>query len=76
MSPEFCVGKKADLTEDKILCVVPFTSKRKMGSIVVRQIDKVNSDKEVRVYCKGAPDMLLQKVNRTVGKDGMVKKIN
>ena len=31
-----CISKKNELTEDRILCVVPFTSKRKMGSIVVR----------------------------------------
>lgn len=36
MGANFCVKKKGDLTDDKILCTVPFTSKRKMGSIVVR----------------------------------------
>lgn len=47
-----------------------------MGSIVVRQNDKIGTDKEVRVYCKGAPDMLLQKVTFTSVKDGRVHNIN
>lgn len=76
MGTNFCIGKKADLTEDKILCVVPFTSKRKMGSIVVRQMDKIGTDKEVRVYCKGAPDMLLQKVTYAITREGTVQPIN
>lgn len=76
MGANFCVKKKSDLTDDKILCIVPFTSSRKMGSIVVKQQDKLGTDKEVRVYCKGAPDMLLQKVSYSITKDGTVAPIN
>jgi magnesium-transporting ATPase (P-type) len=36
MGSNFCVKKKGDLTDEKTLCIVPFTSTRKMGSIVVR----------------------------------------
>ena len=75
MTPDYCVKKMGDLSEDKILCIVPFTSSRKMGSIVVRNMEKVNTPQEVRVYCKGAPDMLLQKVTSCIGKDGSVKPI-
>lgn len=39
-----CVQKKSELTDEKIAAVVPFTSKRKMGSIVVRQEDKAGTD--------------------------------
>lgn len=59
IGPTQCVSKKTALKPEHILCEVPFTSKRKMASIVVRQADKINTDKEVRVYTKGAPDMLL-----------------
>lgn len=76
LGPSACLRKKGDLTDDKILCVVPFTSKRKMGSIVVRQSDKMNTDKEVRVYCKGAPDMLLKKVTYCITKDGTIQPIS
>ena len=31
---------KNELTEDITLCIVPFTSTRKMGSIVVRRPDR------------------------------------
>lgn len=47
---------KAQLTEDRILCVVPFDSARKRGSIVVKM-----NDGRVRVYTKGAPDVLFGK---------------
>lgn len=56
-----CVQKKSELTDEKIVAIVPFTSKRKMGSIVVSQEEKSGTDQEIRVYCKGAPDMLLEK---------------
>ena len=35
-----CIDKKNELTEDITLCIVPFTSTRKMGSIVVRRPDR------------------------------------
>ena len=46
-----------------------------MGSIVVRQADKIGTDKEVRVYTKGAPDFLLKKVSFCISKDGMMQPI-
>jgi magnesium-transporting ATPase (P-type) len=47
------------LKEENILQVVPFSSKRKRGSIVVRNPNLEGSKGEVRVYCKGAPDFFL-----------------
>jgi Ca2+ transporting ATPase len=70
-----CLSKKAELTDDKTLCIIPFTSSRKMGSIVVRNPQKAGTEHEVRVYTKGAPDMLLQKVTQVVKADGTIDSI-
>lgn len=64
------IDKKAKLEENNILCNVPFTSKRKMGSIVVRQPEFIGTAQEVRVYTKGAPDMLYEKCEYVVGQNG------
>jgi len=48
---------KDKLTKENILCIIPFSSLRKRGSIVVRNPDLKGTDQEVRVYCKGAPDV-------------------
>lgn len=70
-----CVHKKAELSEDKIQCIIPFTSKRKMGSVVVKVSDKIGTDKEIRVYTKGAPDMLLERCTYTTSADGTARKM-
>lgn len=70
-----CVNKKADLSEDKIQCIIPFTSKRKMGSVVVKVADKIGTDKEIRVYTKGAPDMLLERCTYATTSDGTVRNV-
>lgn len=56
---EGIIEQQEKLNEDNTLCVVPFTSKRKRGSVVVRDPSQEGTDKEVRVYCKGAPDFFL-----------------
>jgi len=48
---------KDKLTKENILCIIPFSSLRKRGSIVVRNPDLAGTNQEVRVYCKGAPDV-------------------
>ena len=58
MGGQGCIDFKNSLTEENILCIVPFTSTRKRGTIVVRNPELEGSDQEVRVYCKGAPDMV------------------
>lgn len=75
-SAQACVDKKADLTEDKIQCIIPFSSKRKMGSVVVRVADKIGTDKEIRVYTKGAPDMLLERCHFATTSDGTVRNMD
>lgn len=72
-SEDACVDKKSELTEDKIQCIIPFSSKRKMGSVVVRVTDKIGTDKEIRVYTKGAPDMLLERCTQTTTCDGSLQ---
>lgn len=71
-----CVHKKEELTEEKIQCIIPFTSKRKMGSIVVRVTDKIGTDKEIRIYTKGAPDFLLEKCSYSATADGTIKQMD
>lgn len=51
-----------ELTKDTILQIVPFDSGRKRGSIVVRR-----PNGGVRVYTKGAPDVLFGKAAAVVG---------
>lgn len=46
-----------------------------MGSIVVRNAQQTGTDREVRVYTKGAPDMLLQKVTRVITQEGEMRNI-
>lgn len=55
---EGCVAKQGDKTEENVLCLVPFTSRRKRAAIVVRNPALAGTGQEVRVYCKGAPDVL------------------
>lgn len=39
-----CVQKKSELTDEKIEAIIPFTSKRKMGSIVINQQFKMGTE--------------------------------
>jgi magnesium-transporting ATPase (P-type) len=73
MDGKACLEKRKELTEDRILCIVPFTSTRKRGSIVVRYPLLKGTNQEVRVYCKGAPDVLFTHLTQVVAKDGEVK---
>jgi len=54
-------NQKLALNPEDIVCLVPFESKRKRGSIAVRR-----PDGGVRVYTKGAPDVLFGKDPETV----------
>lgn len=63
---EACISERQRLTADNTLCVISFSSSRKRASIVVRNLDKEGTDEEVRVYCKGAPDMLFDYTSRAI----------
>ena len=75
MGGEGCIDFKKSLTAENTLCVIPFTSTRKRGSIVVRNEACAGTDQEVRVYCKGAPDMLFPDTKFAVAADGSVASI-
>lgn len=60
---EGLIAKKDELKEENILQIVPFSSKRKRGSIVVRNPKLKGRKGEVRVYCKGAPDFFLMEAD-------------
>jgi Ca2+-transporting ATPase len=72
---EGCNSARADLEESIIaerVSVISFSSKRKMASVVVKYIDLEGTDKEVRLYTKGAPDMLFKKTTKAISADGSV----
>jgi len=73
LGAEGCINKKNSLKEENILCVVPFTSSRKRASIVVRRPGFEGTNNEVRVYTKGAPDVLFDKVNYVLNDEGRIK---
>jgi len=58
------------LTEENTLTVISFTSSRKRASIVVRNPELAGTNKEVRLYCKGAPDMVLDTATYVICEDG------
>ena len=55
------------LDEDDIVAQQKFTSERKRATIVIRN---ENQPEEVRVYCKGAPEVILERSKYFVDKDG------
>lgn len=65
-----CIDKKNSLTEENTISVIQFTSSRKRASIVVRNSDLAGTDREIRVYCKGAPDMLFDYTTSVICADG------
>lgn len=76
MGGEGCINFKNSLTEENTLCIVPFTSTRKRGTIVIRNPDLAGTEQEVRIYCKGAPDMVFLDTTKVVCADGSVTDIN
>jgi len=60
------LDKKAELTDDKIMCLAPFDSAKKKGGIVVKL-----DDDNVRFYSKGAPDFLFDCVTHVKCGDGV-----
>lgn len=54
----------------KLMEVVSFSSRRKRASVVVKTKDGV------RIYTKGAPDMLFEKLIGVIQKDGRVLRMN
>jgi len=71
-----CIDKIKELEEDNILSIISFTSGRKRASIVVKDPSKEGEDDEVRVWCKGAPDVLLEYTTGVICQDGSVADID
>jgi len=55
---EGCVSKQGMKSEENTLCLIPFSSSRKRATICIRNPAMAGTNQEVRVYCKGAPDVL------------------
>lgn len=53
----------------------PFSYSRKRGSVVIRNPKFKGTDREVRVYCKGAPEILLENATKVVIQSGEVVSI-
>lgn len=70
MGGEGVQSTKNMLTDDKLLSVIQFTSSRKKASMVVK------TNYGVRVYTKGAPDMLFPCVKDILTKTGDKEEIN
>ena len=66
-----CLSVKHELADENLLQVISFSSSRKRASVVVRNPNE-SGDKEVRVYTKGAPDMLFDKLVGVVNEQGEV----
>jgi len=75
MGGQGCIDFIMGLSEENTLCVIPFTSTRKRGTIVVRNPELAGTDQEVRVYCKGAPDMVFNDTTKVVLADGSIADI-
>jgi Ca2+ transporting ATPase len=69
---EACIKRRNELDDGDIAALIPFSSKRKRASIAVYQ----RNSNTVRVYSKGAPDMLLQNVTHYVTSSGFISNID
>lgn len=69
---EGCIKQKNKLTDANTLELISFSSSRKRASIVVRNPEKKGTNQEVRVYTKGAPDMLFDRLSGILNASGEV----
>jgi len=72
MSGQECLDQRNRLTEENTLALISFSSSRKRASIVVRNPAKAGQADEVRIYTKGAPDMLFGSTANVRLPDGSV----
>ena len=72
MKAEECMDQRSRLTEDNTMALISFSSSRKRASIVVKYADKAGQSDEVRIYTKGAPDMLFNMTTNVKLADGSV----
>jgi magnesium-transporting ATPase (P-type) len=67
-----CIQRRNDLSDDDTVAIIPFSSKRKKASIAVLN----RHTNMVRVYSKGAPDMLLLTTDNIITQDGSVASLD
>lgn len=72
MDGQACIDQRNRLTEDNQLSLISFSSSRKRASVVVRYPAKAGQADEVRIYTKGAPDMLFDFTTNVFCADGSV----
>jgi len=72
MDGQACIDNRNRLTEDNTCALISFSSSRKRASIVVRYPAKAGQPDEVRIYTKGAPDMLFDFTTNVFNADGSI----
>jgi len=72
MGGQECLDQRNKLTEENTLALISFSSSRKRASIVIRDASKAGQADEVRIYTKGAPDMLFELTSSVRLADGSV----
>ena len=72
MDGQACIDNRNRLTEDNTCALISFSSSRKRASIVVRYPAKAGQADEVRIYTKGAPDMLFDFTTNVFNSDGSI----
>jgi len=73
INAEGCIQKRNELNDENTLELISFSSSRKRASIIVRNAEKEGTDQEVRVYTKGAPDMLFDRLSGVIDGNGDVQ---
>ena len=69
-TPKQCFAVQNSLDKSDILEMIPFDSDRKMATLAVKMNQLSGSKQEVRVYCKGAPEILLEKSKLLIDSQG------
>lgn len=72
MTGQECLEQRQKLTEDNTCALISFTSSRKRASIVVKYPSKAGNSDEVRIYTKGAPDVIFDSTTNVMCADGSV----
>jgi magnesium-transporting ATPase (P-type) len=75
VNAEGCIAKRNELTDENTLSLISFSSSRKRASIVIRNPSKEGTNAEVRVYTKGAPDMLFPMLTGVLNASGDIKAV-
>ena len=72
MTHQECLDQRNRLTEENTCSLISFSSSRKRASIVVKYPAKAGQDDEVRIYTKGAPDMIFDSTTNVMCADGSI----